>query len=152
MQEDNELDEQDSGPPGQPTSQSTEPSAQPCSGQSARGVRKSMTVTHSSTSTERRVLRSGEVVTSTVEHTQVFDFYSCEEAIKRLDEFLDHELSPDERGDVMNHLQLCRPCFDRFDFEQVLMGSLRDKMSRITAPINLKDRLKDLLQKKRNNL
>ena len=32
------------------------------------------------------------------------DFYSCEEAVKRLNEYLDHEMTPEERVVVLKHL------------------------------------------------
>ena len=35
------------------------------------------------------------------------DIYSCEEALKRLNDYLDHELNDDERTVVVKHLEIC---------------------------------------------
>ena len=74
------------------------------------------------------------------------DFYSCEEAIKRLNEYLDHELNEDERTVVIKHLEICKPCLSRFTFEQKLMVSIRTKLCGMAAPQNLRDKLKGLLR------
>src|SRR5580658_1335522 len=57
------------------------------------------------------------------------DYYSCEEAIKRLNEYLDHQLTQEERAVVIKHLEICKPCLSRFSFEQTLIISLRTKLS-----------------------
>jgi anti-sigma factor (TIGR02949 family) len=82
------------------------------------------------------------------EHKQgcSIDFYSCEEAIKRLNEYLDQELSEDERTVVVKHLEICKPCFSRFTFEQTLIVSVRAKLSNLCTPTPLKERLKSLLR------
>lgn len=75
-----------------------------------------------------------------------FDFYSCEECIKRLNDYLDHELSPEERADVVKHLNLCKPCLERFHFEENLIISLRRKVSHLCAPSKLREKLSRLIQ------
>ncbi len=67
------------------------------------------------------------------------DFYSCEEAVKRLNEYLDHQLSEAEQVIVIRHLEICRPCFHRFDFERTLILSLRQKVSCLCMPATLRD-------------
>lgn len=74
------------------------------------------------------------------------DFYSCEEAIKRLNEYLDHELDDEERLVVVRHLEICKPCLSRFTFEEKLIVSLRSKLCGMGAPQKLKDRLKGMLR------
>jgi anti-sigma factor (TIGR02949 family) len=73
-----------------------------------------------------------------------FDFYSCKEAIDRLNGYLDHELSADERQDVVKHLNICKPCFERFLFEEKLITELRVRVSNISAPDALKERLRSI--------
>lgn len=73
------------------------------------------------------------------------DFYSCEEAVKRLNEYLDHQLSPGEAMVVMRHLEICRPCLRRFTFEQTLVVSLRQKVNASAMPTALRDKLHLLL-------
>lgn len=80
------------------------------------------------------------------QHGCSIDFYSCEEAIKRLNEYLDHELTEEERTVVVKHLEICKPCFSKFTFEQTLIISLRAKLSSLCAPTPLRERLKNLLR------
>ena len=77
-----------------------------------------------------------------------WDFYSCEEAVKRLNEYLDHQLSDSERVVVMKHLEICRPCLRRFTFEQTLVISLRQKAAHLCAPSALREKLHGLLRDK----
>ena len=74
------------------------------------------------------------------------DFYSCEAAIRRLNEYLDHQLSPEEKVVVLRHLEICRPCFRRFTFEQTLVISLRQKVSVMVVPATLRTKLYGFLR------
>ncbi len=76
------------------------------------------------------------------------DFYSCEEAVKRLNEYLDQELNEVERVVVLKHLEICRPCLRRFTFERTLVISLRQKISVLCVPPTLKAKLHLLLHDK----
>jgi len=78
---------------------------------------------------------------------ETFDFYSCDEAVKRLNDYLDHELTADERADVVKHLHLCKPCFERFHFEENLMVSIRTKFQAMNAPTSLRSKLSHLFHK-----
>jgi anti-sigma factor (TIGR02949 family) len=82
----------------------------------------------------------------TTETHIAFDFYSCEECIKRLNDYLDHELSPEERDDVVRHLNLCKPCLERFHFEENLIVSLRQKVTHLCAPSKLREKLSKLIK------
>ena len=73
------------------------------------------------------------------------DYYSCEEAVKRLNDYLDHQLSAAEKVVVMKHLEICRPCLKRFSFEQTLVISLRQKVQHLCAPSALRAKLHGLL-------
>jgi len=53
----------------------------------------------------------------------------CEEALRRIFELIDHELAEHEREAMERHLQACKSCFSRADFERRLkqkLGDLRD--------------------------
>lgn len=76
------------------------------------------------------------------------DYYSCEEAVKRLNEYLDHQLTDAERVVVMRHLEICRPCLRRFTFEQTLVISLRQKVALLCAPVAVREKLSLLLRDK----
>ena len=83
-----------------------------------------------------------------VSETVTFDFYSCEEAVKRLNDYLDHELAPEERADVVKHLKICKPCLERFSFEQTLIVSLKQKVQKDCAPTELRSRLSSLIHRR----
>ena len=46
----------------------------------------------------------------------------CEEALRRLFEYLDAELHGDEQREMQQHLERCRSCFSRLEFEKRLKG------------------------------
>lgn len=48
----------------------------------------------------------------------------CEEALRLLAAFLDHELHPTEREGVERHLEICRSCFSRAEFERRLKAEI----------------------------
>ena len=56
-------------------------------------------------------------------------------------------LQPEERADVMKHLQICKPCLERFSFEEGLVVSIRQKMVKLCAPSALKARLSSLINR-----
>jgi anti-sigma factor (TIGR02949 family) len=74
------------------------------------------------------------------------DYFSCETAITRLNDYLDHELAPEERAVVKKHLEICEPCLEKFNFEQNLIASLRQRMQSIACPHVLKTKLGDLIR------
>jgi anti-sigma factor (TIGR02949 family) len=106
------------------------------------------TVVNQTTSVEitHSVVGSDGEVHTVTESINTFDFYSCEEAIKRLNEYLDAELEPAEREDVLKHLQICAPCLERFHFEKSLIKTLRIKVETRMAPLKLKERLAALMK------
>jgi anti-sigma factor (TIGR02949 family) len=69
----------------------------------------------------------------------------CEEALKRLLELIDGELSVREQEDVQRHLSTCRSCFSRMEFEQ----RLKQRLSTLPAddvPATLRQRVHDLIK------
>jgi anti-sigma factor (TIGR02949 family) len=48
----------------------------------------------------------------------------CERALQRLFEFIDHELGPEDRAAMEEHLRTCRSCFSRAEFERRLKEKL----------------------------
>lgn len=63
--------------------------------------------------------------------------YTCEEAFRRLDDFLDHELSPAETELVRQHLELCAGCAREFNFEGSVLESVRAKLRQVVVPTDL---------------
>lgn len=50
----------------------------------------------------------------------------CEQALRALFAFLDHELDDEERAAMQRHLSTCRSCYSRVNFEQQLKDKLRE--------------------------
>ena len=67
--------------------------------------------------------------------------YSCAEAMRRLDDYLDRELAPDESARVEEHLQTCARCLRRYNFERAVLLELRAKLRRVAVPPSLKARV-----------
>ena len=51
---------------------------------------------------------------------------SCEEALRRLAEYLDGELKPDEARGVADHIETCRSCYSRAEFERLLKSRVAE--------------------------
>ena len=69
------------------------------------------------------------------------DRITCEEAFRRIDEFLDRELSPPEMKLVQEHLDTCEACTREFRFEASVIHTVRAKLKRIAVPPDLVDRI-----------
>jgi anti-sigma factor (TIGR02949 family) len=69
----------------------------------------------------------------------------CEQALKRLLEFIDRELSDSEQDSVERHLQTCRSCFSRMEFESRLKQRL-SALSSDEIPQKARDRIRDLIK------
>jgi len=75
------------------------------------------------------------------------DRYTCLETVRRLDDYLDRELSVAERFEVERHLGTCDQCLGRFQFEAALLDELRTKLRRVSAPETLAERLRAALRR-----
>jgi anti-sigma factor (TIGR02949 family) len=74
----------------------------------------------------------------------LFNLYTCKEALQRLDDYIDHELTPQERKHVQLHLKLCRKCAQKFAFEASVVAEVRAKLRRIEVPAGLKANLSEM--------
>jgi anti-sigma factor RsiW len=70
---------------------------------------------------------------------------TCEEAMRSLAEYLDKELAAGEEQSVRQHLELCRSCYSRAEFESRLKGELR-KLGMDEVSGNFEQRIRRLLQ------
>lgn len=68
---------------------------------------------------------------------------NCEEALKFVFAFIDHELDHCRHEDMEHHLAKCRSCFSRVEFEKRLKLKLRDTGG--GAPDSLRARVNKLL-------
>lgn len=74
------------------------------------------------------------------------DDLSCEEVIEQLFEFLDNELDPGRSAEIDRHIERCRDCFTRAQFERRLREKVRDA-GEAKAPDRLHGRIKGLLDR-----
>jgi anti-sigma factor (TIGR02949 family) len=59
------------------------------------------------------------------------DRFSCEEAFRRLDDFLDHELAVDEMERLREHLETCEGCAREFTFEASVLDGVKGRLRKI---------------------
>lgn len=67
--------------------------------------------------------------------------YGCEDVFRRLDDYVDRELSAVERELVERHLQECEACAREHRFEDAFITDVRSKLRRIRAPGDLLERI-----------
>ncbi len=65
------------------------------------------------------------------------DRLSCEELFRRLDDYMDRELTLDESSLVREHLESCVVCAAEYSFETSMLKSVREKLRHISAPADL---------------
>ncbi len=76
----------------------------------------------------------------------MIDQMTCEETFRRLDDFLDHELSASECLLVQEHLEICAICAAEFKFEADIWSEVRAKLQRTTVPPSLREKVARLLR------
>jgi anti-sigma factor (TIGR02949 family) len=69
------------------------------------------------------------------------DRFTCEEAFRRLDDYLDRELSPEEMAAVHEHLETCAVCTREFVYEASLLAEVRRKLRRVSVSPDLLARI-----------
>lgn len=65
------------------------------------------------------------------------DRFTCQDVFRRLDDYLDRELSPDEIVRVEAHLADCAVCAAEHRFERQVLEGVRARLRRIAAPAGL---------------
>jgi anti-sigma factor (TIGR02949 family) len=65
------------------------------------------------------------------------DRYSCEETFRRLEDYLDRELTSDEMQLVREHLEVCALCAGEYAFEASVLTQVRAKLQRIAVPADV---------------
>jgi anti-sigma factor (TIGR02949 family) len=66
---------------------------------------------------------------------------TCVEALRRLDSYLDDEVSHRDHELVEQHLRECEACAKKFGFEHALLDQLRGKLREVELPAQLKSRI-----------
>ena len=75
--------------------------------------------------------------------------YTCEEAFRRLDDYLDHELSEQEMVLIREHLEICAGCAREFNFESSVLKGVGEKLRHADLPDTLQARILALLKNER---
>ena len=82
-------------------------------------------------------------------HLDRLNRYTCEEAFRRLDDYLDRELTSEETVMVWEHLEICAGCAREFNFEASVLRGVRDKLRQIDVPASLQVRILGILNDQR---
>jgi anti-sigma factor (TIGR02949 family) len=69
---------------------------------------------------------------------------SCEEVIEKLLEYLDRELDAAAQLEIERHLETCRGCFSRAEFERRLRARVAEAGD-VKAPESLRRRIRALV-------
>ncbi len=73
------------------------------------------------------------------------DRYTCEAVFRRLNDYLDRELSAAEMALVKEHLDTCAQCASEHAFEASVLRELKSKLRRIDLPQSLIDKVAAIL-------
>ncbi len=69
---------------------------------------------------------------------------TCEEALRLLVEYLDDELDSERRGSLEDHLDVCRSCYSRHEFEKGLKSQVAG-LGRESVRPEFQDRVRTLM-------
>ena len=67
----------------------------------------------------------------------IIDRYTCEEVVRRLDDYVDRELSPGEMQLMRAHIETCAACAQEHAFAVATLRTLKAKLRRIEVPNDL---------------
>jgi anti-sigma factor (TIGR02949 family) len=71
---------------------------------------------------------------------------SCDEVLEHVLAFVDREMGESDRLRLERHLETCRNCYSRVEFERRLKGRLT-ALAREEAPALLRDRVSRLIER-----
>lgn len=72
--------------------------------------------------------------------------FGCEEALRRLAAYLDRELDPVEAAGLERHLEKCRSCWSRAEFERRLRDRIRSDLEARTVPPEFEERVRQMVR------
>jgi anti-sigma factor (TIGR02949 family) len=73
------------------------------------------------------------------------DRIRCEEVVAHLLQYLDGEIDTAKRVQIDRHLQECRGCYSRAEFEKVLRAKI-EQLGEVKAPAALQQRVRLLIE------
>lgn len=68
----------------------------------------------------------------------------CEQVVRALCEYLDGEVSDEQRRQIDQHLALCRSCFSRAEFERQLRSHIVGLLPEVVPPA-FEERIRSLV-------
>lgn len=77
------------------------------------------------------------------------DAMTCREVFRRLDDYLDRELSAEEVLRVREHLETCAVCAAEHRFERCVLDSVKEKVRRLPVPPELGARVERAIARAR---
>lgn len=80
------------------------------------------------------------------------DRYTCKEVLRRLNDYLDRELTSAEMRMVEVHLATCTACASEHRFEAAVIDEVRRKLRRIDVPASVIDKVTGALDRARREL
>lgn len=69
----------------------------------------------------------------------------CQAVVDRLFDYIDEELTPENKLALKAHIDLCRQCFDRIEFEVVLREKVKKKTV-VMCPEKVRQRIQSILE------
>jgi anti-sigma factor (TIGR02949 family) len=69
----------------------------------------------------------------------------CEQALRQIFQYVDHELDDTERAAMEHHLHTCHSCYSRMEFERRLKAKLSELKKDEADPM-VRERIKRLLE------
>ncbi|MEN8197182.1 MAG: zf-HC2 domain-containing protein [Pseudomonadota bacterium] len=69
----------------------------------------------------------------------------CDEVMRQLFDYLDGEIDETAEHEIHSHIDECRSCFSRVEFEKTLKDKIRAGKDE-ALPDSLQDRVKDLMK------
>jgi hypothetical protein len=73
---------------------------------------------------------------------------NCEEAARRFNDFIDNYLKGIAREELTHHIENCKHCFDRMEFELLLKNKIAS-LAKVTEPASyeVKNKIDTILSK-----
>lgn len=75
-----------------------------------------------------------------------FGFFTCKDALARMNDYLDRKLTPSEMQAVRRHVKLCHACALKFASEARLLEETRTKLDRIQPEDEMIARMSNILE------
>lgn len=70
---------------------------------------------------------------------------NCEQVLQSVFTFLDREMQKDGLTEIEKHLELCRECYSRVEFEKLLRDHMKQKTDH-ECPETVKKRIEDVMK------